>query len=358
MIKDSNSSLDSTLFSNKKSQAALEFILITGFLLTVGLVILAISAYFLLDMNDVELDIEREVFMESIKDEFELALTSDTSFYREIELSPEDMKKFDLDFYENTSYITIKDLIKGNDFPYLYDMGFGFRFNETFFYEENITDKSSKIIINLQKNRDINKIDVEEFIFFVENFNQFGGWFNSTLGTPPNNGEIQKSNEQAKFGTFSLKKTSNNDPAGGYKELGFTVQRNYKLEYWAFSEEDPITGRIGGLNDRVSIVDSSFNGYGALITPTYFAVERRDAGTATTISSQISWTRPSNTWYRVVFETINTDKFKIAVYLEDGLLVGEVVSNSDTTFNSFSRIGVHGGQNYFLDGINIAIKLN
>lgn len=349
MIKDLDNYSSFTSITNKKSQAALEFILITGFLLTVGLVILAISAYFLLDMNDIELDTEREVFMKSIKDEFELALTSDTSFYREIELSPEDMKKFDLDFYENTSYITIKDLVKGNDFPYLYDMGFGFRFNETFFFQENLTDNSSKIIISLQKDRDINKVDVGEFTFFVDNFNQFGGWFNSTLG---GGGEIQKSNEQAKFGTFSLKKTSNNDPAGGYKDLGFTVQRNYKLEYWAYSE-DP---RVGGQNDRVSIVDSSFNGYGAIINPSYFRIERRDAGNPVSISANFNWARPSNTWYRVVFETINTDQFRLAIYLEDGSLVGEIVSNSDTTFNSFSRIGVHGGQNYFLDGINIAIK--
>ena len=124
-----------------KSQAALEFVILTAFLLAVSLIIIGIGSYFIVQITNSEINEEREVFFNSILEEFNLAASSENSYYREIIIPKHDLDKYEIEFYENDSYITIKDLLGDNKgTKHLYDVGFLFEFNKTFFYEYNPID--------------------------------------------------------------------------------------------------------------------------------------------------------------------------------------------------------------------------
>ncbi len=172
----------------------------------------------------------------------------------------------------------------------------------------------------------------------------FDGWNNYR------NGVVSQSTEQQKYGAYSLRKSSYNDPHGGWKSLGQSVERNYVLEGWFYRPSNS----SGGAEDRIAISDSNFNGYGFRITGSQVFIERRNAGNPQNISSRVNWNRPSNQWYRFRFKANSDDTFTLWIYNENGTQQLMLTSNADTSHSgNFDRVVVHGGHHYYTDGLSV-----
>lgn len=177
---------------------------------------------------------------------------------------------------------------------------------------------------------------------FVDTFETFTGW------VTVNSGAISQSSAQVYQGSFSAIKTTADDPNGAYKLLNSTVDRNYLLEAWIFSVEP----RIGGGADRISIVNSSGNGYGFNASPSAFSLDVRTSYSSTTVSGS-TWTKPSNAWYRVLFRAFPNNTFGISMFDAAGAqLVEHTFSSIDTThLGPFDRVAILGGRNYHVDNL-------
>tara|TARA_Y100000782_G_scaffold52985_2_gene58980 strand:- start:7546 stop:12000 length:4455 start_codon:yes stop_codon:yes gene_type:complete len=164
-------------------------------------------------------------------------------------------------------------------------------------------------------------------------------------------GSVSRSSTQAQDDSFSLKKTNNDDPNGGYKNLGTTVDYDdFIFDGWIYR---PTVGTQNGQSDRLALSNSSANGYGFNISSGNIRIERRNGGSGTTISSSVSISRPSDQWYRFVFQSVSGNKFKLTVFNSSGTQLGTVTSNADTNYNNFSRLYVHGGHEYYVDNLTI-----
>ena len=167
------------------------------------------------------------------------------------------------------------------------------------------------------------------------------------------NGSVERSNDQSKIGTHSLKKFNNTDPNGGWKSLGSTVERNYTLEGWFYRPTSP----RNGAEDRIAISDSNFDGYGFRIRGDDVFIERRNNGSPSNISSAASWNRPNNQWYRFHFAANEDNTFTLKVFTTAGTEVVNLTSNVDTTHDvAFDRVVIHGGTVFYVDGLKVTKK--
>jgi len=171
------------------------------------------------------------------------------------------------------------------------------------------------------------------------------GWNNYSSGA------VARSSTQDWDGSsFSLKKINNNDPQGGYRDIGSTQDYdNFIFEVWIYR---PTVGTQSGQSDRLALSNSSASGYGIKIDSGTIAIERRNSGSASGMVST-SWTRPTDEWFRIVFESASGDKFKITAYNSSGTPLATVTSGSDTNYSNFSRIYVHGGHEYYVDAMKL-----
>ncbi len=177
---------------------------------------------------------------------------------------------------------------------------------------------------------------------FKDDFETYTGW--STYGT----GVVAQSSAQAQQGTFSLHKTTNGDPNGGIKAIGQTVGNTFLFEGWMLQAS-------GTQSNRIAFLDGSGNGYSLRVTNTTIGVERRNAGVATVISSNVAWARPAGVWFRFVFTGNGNGTYTLNIYDIAGTLQASVTSNTDNTFNSFTQIAVVGGNDYHVDNIRLSI---
>ena len=169
------------------------------------------------------------------------------------------------------------------------------------------------------------------------------------------NGSVERSNDQSKIGTHSLKKFNNTDPNGGWKSLGSTVERNYTLEGWFYRPTSP----RNGAEDRIAISDGNFNGYGLRVTGSNVFIERRTDGNATNISSGTAWNRPNNQWYRFHFAANDDNTFTARIFDLNGTEVVNLTSNANTTHvGPFDRVVIHGGTVYYVDGLKVTDNSN
>ncbi len=185
-------------------------------------------------------------------------------------------------------------------------------------------------------------LQVNGQLVFEDDFSDWSGW--NIYGS----GDVEHSDEQAQTGTHSLKKTTNNDPDGGYKILGSSVGRDYLFKGWIYRP----SGYSGGTQDRISVSDDNFNGYGFAITGDEIRVERRDEGSATNISSgTATWDRTEGEWYKFVFYPDSDNTFTLTIYDDEGDEQASVTSNTDNNYSSFDRIVIHGGHEFYVDNI-------
>ncbi|MDK2913702.1 MAG: hypothetical protein PWQ79_617 [Thermococcaceae archaeon] len=199
--------------------------------------------------------------------------------------------------------------------------------------------------------------DASKVFDFFDDFETWQGWSNYS------NGAVYQSSEQAYDGIYSLKKDERNDPNGGYKLIGKTIGRGYILEGYVYR---PRNWR-GGSQDRLGLEDSNNDGYTMGVVHNNnqnresIKIDIRDNGGADG-SWSISTSVPEDEWYffRMIFDNPQIT-FQIYTqgsagwalrYLTTSTPYAEVPA-SDTTYNSFDRVVIHGGYEYYVDSLRI-----
>ena len=148
----------------------------------------------------------------------------------------------------------------------------------------------------------------------------------------------------------TVRKSSNSDPAGGYAELDEDIGVGFKFTGWFAADTDGSSAK----NVRLAISDDNANGYGFNISTGSIGIERRDAGSGTSISNSVNWSRSEETWYYFEFESNGGNTYTLSIYDEDGNnQLASVTSNSDSTYTRFSRVYIHGGHTFYADDLDV-----
>jgi len=153
--------------------------------------------------------------------------------------------------------------------------------------------------------------------------------------------------------SFSLEKINNSDPNGGYTLLGTTLSTAADGYIFSGRIYRP-SGYAGGAADRLAVEDSGFNGYGFVTNHSNnLSIERRDGGTGTTIGAQTSDNPPEDSWYKFSFQMVSGGTFNIYYYDIDDTLLWSLTNRTDMSYNSFDRVTVHGGYEYYVDDVRV-----
>ncbi len=175
---------------------------------------------------------------------------------------------------------------------------------------------------------------------FYDGFEVWEGWIKHGYGI------VEQSSEEVYKGKYSLKKTGYNDPNGGYKYIGFTLDYPFILECYIYR-----ANFNGGGADRIGIIDSNGNGYGICLghktstTPTELGYDERDnyAGNFTKLNTLSE--DPYHVWYHVKFVW---DNGQIICEVDwDKYRYSSQANNSK--YNKFEYVYVFGGHDYFVD---------
>lgn len=150
----------------KQSQLGFEFLILTVFLLILMSSVLGVTGYFISQFNEADLDQEREEFAQTILSEFENAKVSENRINRSFNITPADLKKFNISFYDVRSYFTIIDIRKDgedSDRLYYYTIGEDFRLNETFYINQAGSGSPIKVLFSTTKNEEEEFLDLTQF---------------------------------------------------------------------------------------------------------------------------------------------------------------------------------------------------
>ncbi|EEB74849.1 DUF2341 domain-containing protein [Thermococcus sp. AM4] len=186
---------------------------------------------------------------------------------------------------------------------------------------------------------------------FYEDFENWKGW------NQYNHGSVQQSSDVAYTGRYSLRKDEYNDPNGGYKLIGKNMGRDIILEGYVYRPKK----WEGGPVDRIGLEDDNFNGYSISIRHSKddIWIDKRIKGIPTIISSRKYWNPPEDDWYffrmiikqsDLILEVYNKNTWN---RYELGAVPDASVSVSDTTYNTFDRVVIHGGYVYYVDSLRI-----
>lgn len=181
---------------------------------------------------------------------------------------------------------------------------------------------------------------------FTDDFTTFSGWIDYLSGT------VQAANGTQPDGTNGglVEKINNNDPNGGWKDLGISVD-DWTLETWIYRP----SSYPGGAVDRIGIESSAFDGYGLAVNHgnNTMWIERRNGGLPSgNITGSININPPEDVWYRMVM-TKTGSNLSLEMYDDAGILVASG-SGTDTTYTTgFSRVVIHGGHNYLIDDLTV-----
>lgn len=178
-----------------------------------------------------------------------------------------------------------------------------------------------------------------------DDFETWSGW--SAYGS----GTVAQSNAAQHRGQYALLKSTNADPNGGYKLLGSSVSRDWRIDTWVMSTASGQAASLG-------IENSSYNGYSLSVTfgtgTNNLVIQKRTAGVAATLGTAGSYTLNTNTWYHVVFGSNGSANSLTLQILDANSNVAGSATATDTTYTGANdRVVVHGGFPYYVDDLNI-----
>ncbi|EHR79178.1 hypothetical protein OCC_01574 [Thermococcus litoralis DSM 5473] len=198
---------------------------------------------------------------------------------------------------------------------------------------------------------------------FYDDFESWEGW--QDYG----NGVVEQSSEQAYEGDYSLKKDQNNDPNGGEKLIGKTIGRGYILEGYIYRPSN----WGGGNQDRLGLEEkegSEYKGYTMGVVHNInnpnneqIKIDRRDPSDPSVQRIGYTYIRvPEDEWYffRMILDDLQLT-FQIYTqgsagwalrYFTTSTPYAQVLA-SDSTYNSFDRVVIHGGYEYYVDSLRI-----
>ncbi|MBW1813606.1 MAG: hypothetical protein JRJ39_08005 [Deltaproteobacteria bacterium] len=184
-------------------------------------------------------------------------------------------------------------------------------------------------------------------LLFYDNFHRSTGWVNRGKG------EVSITDDQSYSLGWSLKKSGDSDPHGGYKEIGKVISAGFIFSGWIFAPPERGKDAEG---DRIAIEDEQFNGYGFAVAHggKFIEIERRERGVAHAIKGnrRKHFSPPVDQWYHFEF-TLNR-KGSLRLSLFDNSLTELVnITATDTKYKKFDRIVIHGGYPYYIDELQI-----
>lgn len=177
--------------------------------------------------------------------------------------------------------------------------------------------------------------------FFYDTDFKNGDWSNYGSGA------VSQANDPGNNQNKVLLKKNHNDPDGGYTAIGTLSGRNFILSgkfYYAGGGGDLV---------RLAISDGNASGYGFQIGSNSIGVEKRSNGSAHSMGSSSSFSRSDDTWYKFDFIGRADNTFELKIYDLSDQPLADVVSSADSSYNSFSRLYVHGGHDFYLDDLKI-----
>jgi len=183
-------------------------------------------------------------------------------------------------------------------------------------------------------------------VLFYDQFDTFIGW------SKYDEGGVSQSTEFYHAGTHSLKKHSNNDPNGGFKEIGRSIGLGIAFSGCMYRP----TKQGGGQANRLAIEDRHFNGHGFAVDndKNTVCIERRDGGQRTRIGSEAALDSPLlDQWYRFEFYMRRGGEFGLEFHSHSGEKLVEIAAVLDSKYTEFDRVAVHGGFPYYIDELRI-----
>lgn len=218
--------------------------------------------------------------------------------------------------------------------------------------------ESSLVISTQNIGSDVRKMPLvessgEHTVLLSENFDNFEGWSKLL------NGEICHSNDFSHTGSYCLKKFKNNDPNGGYKEIGKNISRGFVLSGWLYRP----SGKVGGPADRLAVTDAKGTGYGFAVShldnQIKFIIERR---VENRFKGNLAVKNLTNypgllkdEWYYFEFQVPEGADILLSIDHRNQRIIH--LSASDDKCNNFSRINIHGGHVYYVDDLVLAAKI-
>ncbi len=187
-------------------------------------------------------------------------------------------------------------------------------------------------------------------VLLYELFESHEGWQQFRQGT------AVQSEYVAHKGRFSLRKERPADPNGVYRMLSRRAGLGLLFSGWIYR---PTEGGQGGLGDRLAVEDSDFNGYGFVVSHgenSWAAIERRDAGIARgpeRLAHQ-DFQPPTDAWYQFEFYLKVGGEFDLCLNDASGERLVNI-NAEDQRYNSFDRVTIHGGFNYYVDELKVEV---
>jgi hypothetical protein len=189
--------------------------------------------------------------------------------------------------------------------------------------------------------------DPENVFIFYEDFSTFSGWI--TYGS----GDVVQNTSAFSYPVGN--KVSNDDPNGAWKSIGTTID-----DYRLITREQRPTGTSGGSLNRYGLENTDFDGYSinrsaTSSSSTSFGYERRDNGIGGN-ANQVNLLQVVGNWFRTELRRCSSTNVNEAVLYDDsrseiGSVSGTILSHN---YNSFDRVSVHGGHDYFIDFMAVA----
>ena len=183
-------------------------------------------------------------------------------------------------------------------------------------------------------------------VVFEDTFETWEGWQQYA------NGRVDQSSELAKSGSFSLKKSKDRDPNGGYKIIGRKVGRGVVLEGWTYRPLSTVAPRKGG--DALGLEDGDFNGYSFIVNHLggFIAIHKRTSGEKTLISEKKPVETVEDGWYFWRFYIYENGTLSFEIYDSQKKWLGSVSAHDDS-YSGFDRITVRGGYVYYVDDVKL-----
>lgn len=180
---------------------------------------------------------------------------------------------------------------------------------------------------------------------FVDGFSTYGGW--TTVGT---GSAHSVSTTQSYSGYSSLYRSAGTGANGIWKSIGTTLARGtFKISAWIYSAAN---SRTSG-SDVIAIVNSSGNGYGVSVSETSIEISTRSNYALQTAIATSSIARTNLVWYKVELVSNSNNTFTANRYDAAGNLINSVNSSANTTYTSFDRVAILGGNPYYIDSIKV-----
>ncbi len=189
--------------------------------------------------------------------------------------------------------------------------------------------------------------NASDVFVFYEDFSTFSGW------TVYGSGSVTQNTSAFSYPVGV--KISNNDPSGGWKSIGSTIN-----DFRLITREQRPTGTSGGALDRYGLENSGFNGYsinrnGTSTSSTTFGYERRNNGTGGN-ANQVNLLQVVGNWFRTELRRCSSTDVNEAVLFDDSR--SEIGSVSGTiaghNYTGFDRVSIHGGHDYYIDFMAVA----